>query len=99
MATISIAGTFYMFNVTAANATAGATYTNNGVTYYVKKTIAGGTKLYTAGAVSSTTSGTTLTRTSGSITSIVLSGSTPSGILLTKTLTYTGGVVTGIVYS
>lgn len=65
MATISLAGTFYMFNVTAANATAGATYTNNGVTYYVKKTIAGGTKLYTAGAVSSTTSGTTLTKTAG----------------------------------
>lgn len=65
MATISLAGTFYMFNVTAANATVGATYTNNGVTYYVKKTIAGGTKLYTAGAVSSTTSGTTLTKTAG----------------------------------
>lgn len=65
MATISIAGTFYMFNVTAANATAAATYTNNGVTYYVKKTIAGGTKLYCAAAAGSVTSGTTLTKASG----------------------------------
>lgn len=65
MATININGTFYMFNVTAANATAAATYTNNGVTYYVKKTIAGGTKLYCAATAGSVTSGTTLTKTSG----------------------------------
>ena len=65
MATISIAGTFYMFTVTAANATVAATYTNNGVTYYVKKTIAGGTKLYCSATAGSVTSGTTLTKTGG----------------------------------
>lgn len=65
MATINVNNTYYMFNVTAANATAAATYTNNGVTYYVKKTIAGGTKLYVAAASGSVTSGTTLTKTSG----------------------------------
>ncbi len=37
--------------------------------------------------------------TGDDITSIVLSGSTPSGISLTKTLTYTSGDVTGIAYS
>lgn len=41
----------------------------------------------------------TLNYTSGDVTSIVLSGSTPSGISLTKTLTYTSGNVTGITYS
>lgn len=65
MATISINGQYYMFTVTAANATAGDTYTNNGVTYYVKKTISGGMKLYCAAASGSVTSGTTLTKTAG----------------------------------
>jgi hypothetical protein len=37
--------TLYSFTVTAANATVGATYTNNGVTYTVLGTIAGGTTL------------------------------------------------------
>lgn len=41
----------------------------------------------------------TLNYTGDDITSIVLSGSTPSGISLTKTLTYTSGNVTGITYS
>jgi hypothetical protein len=41
----------------------------------------------------------TLNYTSGNVTSIVLSGSTPSNISLTKTLTYTSGDVTGITYS
>lgn len=41
----------------------------------------------------------TFNYTGGDITSIVLSGSTPSGITLTKTLTYTDGDVTGITYS
>lgn len=41
----------------------------------------------------------TFNYTDGDITSIVLSGSTPSGIALTKTLTYTDGDVTGITYS
>ena len=41
----------------------------------------------------------TFNYTGADITSIVLSGSTPSGITLTKTLTYTSGDVTGITYS
>lgn len=41
----------------------------------------------------------TFNYTGTDITSIVLSGSTPSGITLTKTLTYTDGDVTGIAYS
>jgi len=41
----------------------------------------------------------TFNYTGDDITSIVLSGSTPSGISLTKTLTYTDGDVTGITYS
>lgn len=65
MATINISGTYYMFTVTAANATAGATYTNNGVTYTVKKTITAGTKLYCTATAGSVTSGTTLTKTTG----------------------------------
>jgi hypothetical protein len=41
----------------------------------------------------------TLNRTSGKVTSIVLSGSTPSGIALTKTLGYTGDNLTSVGYS
>lgn len=41
----------------------------------------------------------TFNYTGADITSIVLSGSTPSGISLTKTLSYTSGDVTGITYS
>lgn len=41
----------------------------------------------------------TFNYTGEDITSIVLSGSTPSGISLTKTLAYTDGDVTGITYS
>ena len=35
----------------------------------------------------------------GNLTSVVLSGDTPAGIALTKTLTYTGNNLTGITYS
>jgi hypothetical protein len=41
----------------------------------------------------------TINYTSGRVTSIVLSGATPSGISLTKTFTYTGDNVTGVAYS
>lgn len=41
----------------------------------------------------------TFNYTGTDITSIVLSGSTPSGISLTKTLTYSSGDVTGIAYT
>ena len=41
----------------------------------------------------------TFNRTGTKITSIVLSGSTPSGIALTKTLGYTGDNLTSVGYS
>ena len=40
----------YWFTVSSANATVGATYTNNGNTYTVLSTIASGLKLYVSGA-------------------------------------------------
>lgn len=41
----------------------------------------------------------TLNYTNGILTSIVLSGDTPSGISLNKTLSYTGSSLTSITYS
>lgn len=55
----------YTFTVTAANATAGATYTNNAHTFTVVETIVGGTTLITSGYDVPTASGT-LTKASGS---------------------------------
>lgn len=56
---------YYLFTCTSANATSWATYTNNGVTYTVKKTLTAGTKLYCTATVGSVTSGTTLTKVTG----------------------------------
>ncbi len=57
----------FTFTVTSASATAGATYTNNSITYTVLATIASQTTLtMTVGtATGITQSGTTLTKTSG----------------------------------
>lgn len=46
-------------------------------------------------------SGITKTFTYGpdGLATVVLSGSVPGGVELTKTLTYTGGVLTGVAYS
>lgn len=41
--------TLYSFTVTAANATLGATYTNNGKTFTVTQTVAGGATLHVSG--------------------------------------------------
>lgn len=57
-------GNTYRFTVTSANATAGATYTNNGQTFTVTATIAAGTVLFCTGTGAPTAAGT-LTRTSG----------------------------------
>ncbi len=54
----------YTFTVTAADATAGATYTNNGQTFTVLTTITGGTTLVTSGTGNSLASGT-LTKVTG----------------------------------
>jgi len=93
----------YTFTVTAANATAGAVYRNNGVDYTVTATIVGGTTLVTTATAGATTSGTTLTKQSGSgdatITfsaratadeSISYSAFTSGGTGFTPALTVTG---------
>lgn len=56
---------FYTFTVTAANATAGATYTNSGHTYTVIYTIAGGTTLVARCAAGSPAASGTLTKSGG----------------------------------
>ena len=45
----AVAGTEYLFTTSPANATVGATYTNNGQTFTVVSTIAGGVMLVTTG--------------------------------------------------
>lgn len=57
-------GNTYRFTVTSANATVGATYTNNTQTFTVTATITAGTVLFCTGTGAPTASGT-LTRTSG----------------------------------
>ncbi len=56
--------TGYLFTVSSANATAGATYTNNGNTYTVLSSISAGTQLFCSQASAPTSSGT-LTKASG----------------------------------
>ncbi len=56
--------TGYLFTVSSANATVGATYTNNGNTYTVLNTIAAGTQLFCSQASAPTGSGT-LTKSGG----------------------------------
>lgn len=56
----------YLFTVSAANATAGATYTNNGATFTVNNTIVGGTSLtMTNSSTHAPSASGTLTKTSG----------------------------------
>lgn len=57
-------GDTYRFTVTTANATAGATYTNNGQTFTVTDTITAGVALYAFGTGAPLASGT-LTRATG----------------------------------
>ncbi len=56
--------TGYLFTVSSANATVGATYTNNGNTYTVLGTISAGTQLFCSQASAPAASGT-LTKASG----------------------------------
>lgn len=63
--TVSSAGRYYSFVVTAANATIGATYTNNTQTFTVTETIVGGTTLIANGSGADPLSSGTLTKTSG----------------------------------
>lgn len=69
--------TGYLFTVSSANATTGATYTNNGNTYTVLGTISAGTQLFTSQVAAPAASGT-LTKTSGTGDStITFSANTP----------------------
>lgn len=61
---VTIDITDYVFVITSGNATVGATYTNNGQTFTVKQTIAGGLTLETSGTGAPSASGT-LTKASG----------------------------------
>lgn len=74
----------YIFTVTSANATAGATYTNNTQTFTVVTTITGGTTLTTTGTGAPLGSGT-LTKTSGigdaTITFSSVSNTANTGVL------------------
>lgn len=63
-ATVSLPGAAYTFTVVAANATAGATYTNNGQTFTVVSTIAGGLTLLGSATGAPAASGT-LTKATG----------------------------------
>jgi hypothetical protein len=54
-----------LFRVTAANATVGATYTNNSQTFTVLSTIAGGTLLFTSNTAGVPLASGTLTKASG----------------------------------
>lgn len=76
--TSSIAVNLYTFTVSAANATIGAVYKNNGQSFTVTATIAGATTLHTSGSGNPLASGT-LTLDSGTgDTTITFSSYTPT---------------------
>lgn len=87
-----------LFSVTSANATAGATYTNNGQTFTVLNTIAGATQLFTSQTGAPTGSGT-LTKATGSGDATIAFASTsnlatytaPAGCLYIRVLMVGGG--------
>lgn len=69
-------GNTYRFTVTAANATAGATYTNNGQTFTVTDTITAGTVLYAFGTGAPLASGTLTLATGTGDATITFSANT-----------------------
>lgn len=77
----------YTFTVTSANATIGATYTNNGVTYTVVATIASATTLLLTGAGAPLASGTLTKATGTGDTTITFSASVDTGNTWPYTLT------------
>lgn len=88
----------YLFTVTSANATVGAVYTNNGHSFTVLGTIAGGTQLYTSGTLAPTATGT-LTKSSGtgdatitfSLATALATYTTPANALYLKVTMVGGG--------
>lgn len=76
----TVGGLYRTFTVSSANATVGATYTNNSITYTVLYTIAGGTTLVTSQSTTGSLVGTTLTKASGTgDATITLSSSVATG--------------------
>lgn len=81
--TYTYAANQYVFTVTSANATAGATYTNNLQTFTVLSTISSGTTLVTTGTGAPLSSGT-LTKASGTgdttitFTAVAVPGTAPN---------------------
>lgn len=72
----------WMLTVTSANATVGATYTNNGHSFTIQGTISAGTSLFVLGAGS--LSGTTLTKSAGTgDATITFSASAATGLYVT----------------
>lgn len=69
----------FIFTVTSANATIGATYTNNGNTFTVTSTISSGTTLYMTATGAPSASGT-LTKASGSGDSTITFSAVTSGV-------------------
>lgn len=81
-------GSTYTFTVSSANATVGATYTNNGSVYTVSQTIVGATTLITSGTGTPEASGT-LTK-SGGTGDATITFSAVSGGTVTYSTTYFG---------
>lgn len=74
------ASSAYVFTITAASATVGATYTNSGFTYHVTTTISGATTLTCSGTGTPASSGT-LTKASGTgDATITFSSRTVTGV-------------------
>lgn len=83
----------YSFTVVSANATLGATYTNNGVTFTVKATISSGAVLTASGGGAPLSSGT-LTKTGGTgDATIAFSAETLTAQYL-SVFSYSGGTLT-----
>ena len=75
----------YVFTVSSANATVGATYTNNGHTFTVLNTISGGTTLYTTGTGAPLLGSSSLLNSAASFAVLgatAVAGSTGSGSTL-----------------
>lgn len=100
--TLTIAGTTYtasdgtgtgsyQFTVTSANATTGATYTNNGHTFTVTSTISGATTLVTTGTAAPLASGTLTKATGTGDATITFSTFTPEVVSARQYQLFTTG--------
>jgi hypothetical protein len=91
--------TQYIFTVSAASATAGATYTNNGQTFTVNTTISGATTLNAVGTGTPLASGTLTLVTGTGDATITFSAFTYAGANATTGATYSNNTQTFVVSS